>query len=171
MTYFEIYFEAHNNAISLLDSSKILFAEKIYNHAYALAYTALEELAKSQFAADVFTGLKSCDDFKKYYLDHKKKIDSIKWAYYDAKDRPILSRSDIDDVEYINPNKPQFRKRNESLYIDIDFIQKKIIKPTETISEKDAIDIIHIVESALERIWEVSNEEFGTGRIGTKAFM
>ncbi len=42
--------------------------------------------------------------------------------------------------------------------------------PELFITEKDAQDIIHIVEVAFERIWEVTGE-FGGMQIGTKGFM
>ena len=169
--YLEIYNKAHNNAILLLRSSELLFSKKSYHHAYALAYTALEEISKSQFAADVYTRLQSEYDFKKFYLDHKKKLSSVQWAHHDAKNRPKWHGPDIDDIEVIDPDQPSFEKRKASLYVDVDFLNMKVYTPVNVVTEKDAKDIIHIVEVALQRIFEVSNDEFGTGRIGTKGFM
>lgn len=76
----------------------------------------------------------------------------------------------MDDVEEMNPDKPIFSKRQAALYVDVDFTKGTITKPADVISEKDARDIIHIVEVALERIWEVTGE-FGGMQIGTKGFM
>lgn len=41
--------------------------------AYFLAFTALEEISKSQLTADVFTGLIAHDDFLSVFRDHKRK--------------------------------------------------------------------------------------------------
>lgn len=54
--FLELYRIAHNNAVDLLAEAEILFANKKYARAYFLAFTGLEEIAKSQLAADVFTG-------------------------------------------------------------------------------------------------------------------
>lgn len=172
--YLEVYSQAHNNAVSLLKSAKELFDAKIFPQSYVLAYTALEEISKSQFSADVYTGFRSEEDFKDFYKDHKSKIALIGWAHEDATSYPHKYKwigPDIDDVEEMNPDKPLFQKRQSALYVDIDFSDERISIPSDIVTEKDARDIIHIVEVALERIWEVSNEEFGTGRIGTKAFL
>ena len=106
--------------------------------------------------------------------DHKKKIDFIGWAHTNATTYPHKYKwigPDMYDVEEMNPEKPLFQKRQYALYVDVDFQNEIVSKPSEIINEKNARDIIHVVEVALERIWEVSNDEFGTGRIGTKAFL
>ena len=171
--YLEIYRIAHNNAADLLREAELLFDHKHFARAYALAFTALEEISKSQFAADVFTGLCKDDEFNKFYRDHKSKIERVTWAHLDANSYPHNLKwvgPDIADLERINPKEPRFDKRQDALYIGIDFQNQKIIKPEEQISEADAKEIVRIVEVALERIWEVSGE-FGGNQIGTKGFM
>lgn len=171
--FLEIYKIAHNNAADLLREAELLYNHKHFPRAYALAFTALEEISKSQFAADVFTGLHTSEDFEKFYRNHKHKIDRMAWAHDDANSYPHdlrLVGPDIDDLERINPSEPDFKKRSDALYIGVDFNNKKIIKPNEQITEKDAKEIMRIVEVALERIWEVSGE-FGGNQIGTKGFM
>jgi len=64
--YLEIYRVAHNNASDLLEEAELLFNHKYFARAYALAFTALEEISKSQFAADVFTDLCKEEDFNKF---------------------------------------------------------------------------------------------------------
>ncbi len=172
--YYEVYISAHNNAILLLKSAQALFETKLYPQSYVMAYTALEEISKSQFSADIYTGFRKEEDFKSFYKDHNNKITNIGWAHNDATSSPYRYKwigPDMDDVEEINPEKPFFQKRQSALYVDIDFQNKKISKPSEVISEQDAKEVIHIVEVALHRIWEVSNDEFGTGIIGTKGFL
>jgi AbiV family abortive infection protein len=63
MPFLALYPAAHNNAIELIQEAEILFERGRYCRAYALAFTALEEISKSQLAADVFTGLISRETF------------------------------------------------------------------------------------------------------------
>lgn len=169
--YLNIYRKAHNNAVALVSDAEMLFQRKSYSSAYALAYTALEEISKSQFAADIATGFKNKDDFKSFYRDHIEKISGVKWAHLDA-NSPIYNLKwigpDQDDLELIESDAPTFTKRNLSLYVDVDFNSGHIKVPKENITEKDAKGLIHIVNTAIYRIIEV---EYLTDRIGTKGFM
>ena len=171
--FLELYNAGNKNAADLLESANILCDRKHHAQAYVLAYTALEEISKSQFAADVFTRLRSEDEFKKSYRAHENKIANVGWAHQDANNYPHKYKwvgPDMEDVEEINPDKPLFSKRQAALYVDIDFKKGSVSNPSDVISEKDARDIIHIVEVALERIWEITGE-FGGMQIGTKGFM
>jgi len=171
--YLEIYRAACNNAADLLTEAKLLFEHKHFARSYALAFTALEEISKSQFAADVFTGLCKEKDFNKFYRNHRSKLNRMAWAYLDTNSYPYNLKwigPDIDDLEEINPKEPSFEKRINALYVGIDFQKQKIINPAEKISETDAKEMIHIVEVAFYRIWEISGE-FGGNQIGTKGFM
>jgi len=171
LDYFEIYRRAHKNAADLLKESKILFDNKCYPRAYFLAYTALEEISKSQYAADVFTNFSKEEDFHKSYKSYQDKIGRIIWAHNDANSYPhnrIWLGPDIDDVVMIAPSEPLWEKRQNSLYVGFEHNNLNI--PQEKITENDAMEIIHIVDTAFERIWEVSGE-FGGNQIGTKGFM
>lgn len=171
--FLEIYNAGNKNASDLLKSANMLFTKGRFAQAYTMAYTALEEISKAQFAADVFTGLRSEDEFKKFYRDHKDKIAGIGWAHYDASSYPHKMKwvgPDMDDVEEMMPEKPRFDKRQAAMYVDINFDNGVISKPADSISEKDARDIIHVVEVAFERIWEITGE-FGGMQIGTKGFL
>jgi AbiV family abortive infection protein len=171
--YLEIYNAGNKNASNLLKAANSLYAEGLFAQAYTMAYIALEEISKAQFAADVFTGLRKEDEFKKFYRDHKSKIAGVEWAHYDASTYPHKMKwfgPDMDDVEEMTPEMPGFDKRQAAMYVDIDFDKGIISKPFEAVSEKDAQDVIHIVEVAFERIWEVTGE-FGGNQIGTKGFM
>lgn len=170
--YLEIYTKAHNNAGDLLREAELLFEHNYFARAYALAFTALEEISKSQSAADVFTGFQKPEDFDKVYSDHKQKIKGIMWAHDDANSYTYNLKwigPDIDDVIKINPKEPLFQKRQRGLFVDIDFDTLKIISPNEEVTEQDARGIIHIVETALKRIWEIT--EYWGHQIGTKGFL
>lgn len=170
--YLEIYKASYNNAISLLNESKLLFDQKYYQRAYFLAFTALEEISKSQFAADVFTGLEKEGSFRKFFMNHKAKISGVRWAHINADSYPHNMRwigPDIDDIEIINPQEPDFQKRLNALYVGVDFKSSTIILPNHEINKKDAKEIIHIGEMALLRIWE--NSVYYGNQIGTKGFL
>ena len=171
--FLEIYNAGNRNAYDLKEAAKILCVAGHYVQGYVMAYTALEEISKSQFAADVFTGLRTEDEFKKFYRDHPEKIDSIGWAHNDANSYPYKYKwigPDMDDVEEMGSDKPLFSKRQSALYVDVDFKTGVVSEPSKVVSEKDTLDIIHVVEVALERIWEITGE-FGGMQIGTKGFM
>lgn len=61
----ETYEGAADNADSLLDEAGILASEGRHARAFALACTALEEIGKSQYAADAYTGFVPPDEFEK----------------------------------------------------------------------------------------------------------
>jgi AbiV family abortive infection protein len=61
-----------------------LFDREKYARAYALAFTALEEISKSQLAADVFTGLITDEEFQECFRDHRKKIARMAGYTYPA---------------------------------------------------------------------------------------
>ena len=170
LDYLDIYTKAHNNAEDLYSEAEILFKKRKYARSYFLSFTALEEISKSQYAADVYTGLLKEKDFLKLFGSHRKKIKCASWAHLDANSYPyslVWLGPEIDNVEQIISKKPSFKKRQNSLYVDIE--NNKITSPKEQISEIDAKEIIHIVKTALYRIWEVT-ESWGN-QIGTKGFM
>lgn len=83
--FLPLYNASLKNAADLLVEAEILFDREKYSRAYALAFTSLEEIAKSQMAADVFTRLIAKEEFQESFLDHRKKIASMAWATEDAK--------------------------------------------------------------------------------------
>jgi AbiV family abortive infection protein len=161
--FLALYRLAHNNASDLLRDAEILLEKERYPRAYALAFTALEEIAKSQLAADVFTGLIEEEEFLKYYLKHEKKIGRMAWATEDAKRYLDL----LDGGEDLEIEKPTFGRRNDGMYVSL--TNGKVVSPSDVISRDDARGIIHTVEVALRRIHEVT--EFWGHQIGTKGFM
>ncbi len=169
--FLEIYNAGNKNANKLLESANILFSDGYFSQAYFLAYTALEEISKSQFSADVFTGIRKKEEFEKFYRDHRGKIVNIDWAHEDATSYPYKYKwigPDMDDIEEINSDKPLFNKRQAALYVDVNFNNNTVIKPWDIILEKDAKDIIHIVEVALQRIWEITMKSSGVIKLGLR---
>lgn len=164
-TYYSLYSCAHNNAVDLLAEAKLLFGAKHYARAYFLALTALEEIAKSQLAADVYTGFISEEEFHEKFTYHGEKLKSVKWATLDANEYAYGLRSLYGKDFLIK--KPSEKKRMAALYTDIK--QNKVTIPKETIKSIDAESIIETVSVALRTL--VENVDFHGRKIGTKGFM
>jgi AbiV family abortive infection protein len=162
MPFFALYRAAHNNAVDLIQEAEFLFEHGRYCRAYALAFTSLEEISKSQLAADVHTGLIDRNTFQKIYRDHRQKIGRMAWATDDAK--RYLSAP---DGEYLKVVAPTFPSRNDSMYVN--FRDARVISPFDVIDHDEAQSIIHTVNVALQRILEVT--ELSGHQIGTKGFM
>lgn len=162
MPFLALYRAAHNNAIDLINEAEILFEHGRYSRAYALAFTALEEISKSQLAADVHTELITKEAFQKIYRDHREKIARMAWATEDAK--RYLSAP---DGEYLEVEAPTFPSRNDSMYVNLK--DDQVISPSDVIGRDDAQGIIHTVNVALQRTAEVT--EFWGHQIWTKGFM
>jgi hypothetical protein len=61
----DTYRWAHNNAVALLEEAQMLSTNGRHARAFALACSALEEIGKSQYAADVSTGFIPHDGFER----------------------------------------------------------------------------------------------------------
>jgi len=146
--YLSLHRAAHNNAIDLLAEAEILFEKGRYSRAYSLAFTALEEISKSQLAADVFTGYITEDEFQGVFLKHEKKIKRMAWATNDAED--YLSS----DGTIVEVQKPKFTVRNDALYVNLK--DDKVYSPSDVIGREQAQGIMHTVELAFQRIFEVT---------------
>lgn len=161
--FLEMYRAAYSNAVELLFEAELLFQHKKYARAYFLAFTGLEEVAKSQLAADVVTGFIPEEQFWRYFKDHKKKIGRMEWASEDAGEY-----LDLEQETYLEIEAPNVSGRMNSLYAH--FEGATVIKrPVDDFAEGDARGIVHTLRVAIERIIEV--EEFWGHQIGTKGFM
>ena len=160
---YSIFVAAHNNAVRLLGSAERLCEIGDYPSAYTLAYTALEEVVKSQRAADVYTGLAKEDELKKIFLDHKEKRHWGEWIVSDATDG---LRDAEGNIIFIDPKIISFKNRNRSLYVDLD--NGKVVEPKAVITKDMAGSMIRTVEGAIDQIIV---KDFVGEQIGTKGFM
>lgn len=162
-SYLDMYVHSLNEAKKLLGESILLFDHESYERAYFLAFAALEEISKSQLAADVFTGYITEEEFKKVYRDHKGKISRVKWIQLDGNLYPFFREDGvkIDDFD--------FRKKLRAMYVDFDSNSETISSPSEVITKSDAESVIKAVKVGLYRIYQVT-EENGE-QIGAKGFM
>jgi AbiV family abortive infection protein len=163
-TSLTVYKHALANAGELIDEAEILFAAGRFARAYMLAFTSLEEISKSQLAADVFTGLIKEQDFWESYRDHKKKIGRMAWATEDAQ-----RYLDAPDGVYVDVNEPKVANRMDALYVSVSREGGQVVSPSDLIGREEARGIIHTVNVALHQIYEMT--EFWGHQIGTKGFM
>src|SRR3989339_872643 len=161
--YLDMYVRSLNEAGKMFNEANILFKRGAHQRAYFIAFSALEEISKSQLSADVYTGYIKEEEFKKIYKDHKKKIDRVKWIQIDANIYPCSRWDGIRVDEF------DFKKKLKSLYVDVDFTKNMVSSPTESISKEDAEKIIKAVQVGLYQIHYIV-DELGE-QIGTKGFM
>jgi len=160
---YTIFVAAHNNAVRLLGSAEKLCEVGDYPSAYALAYTAFEEVIKSQRAADVYTGFAEESDLRKIFSDHKEKQHWGEWIVADA----TAGLHDEDgNLIFIDPKIVSFKNRNRGLYVD--FENGKVVEPKVAIA-RDMVDaMVRTVWGAIDQIMA---KDFMGEQIGTKGFM
>ena len=151
----DAYHWAADNAVLLLEDARILASAGRHARAFALACTALEEIGKSQYAADVSTGFVPPDDFEKIIRKHEiKSAYSSRYVELGALIQPFLKDKQIADE--------LFKRRNDALYSS----------PTNQIDdaafEQDAATMIDYGLTWIDRI---KGQEEIAERIGTKAFL
>ena len=127
-----------------------------YARAFFLAFTALEEISKSQLPADVVTEFISEDEFLDHYRCHPKKIERMAWVTEEAQ-----RYLDI-DLQH-----PDISSRANALY-SLSIKDKKVQTPTDAITKEDAQGIIRTAEVALDSI---TTNDFMGYAIGSKGFM
>ncbi|MBK7808831.1 MAG: AbiV family abortive infection protein [Saprospiraceae bacterium] len=163
MVYLGIYQASLSESVKLLGEAELLLENESYERAYFLGFASLEEISKSQMAADVFTGIMKEEDFQKDYTKHNKKISRVEWIKIDGNSLPQFTGDGIEIMNF------DFSKKLKSMYVDSDFDLKKLSTPSESVSKSDAENIIKAVKVGLSRIYEVTIEN--GEQIGTKGFM
>lgn len=155
----ETYRACLGNAVDLLADAELLLERGSYPRAYALAFTAIEEIVKSQLAADLFTGFINREEFDRAFRDHRRKIKRSLWVSYWAHG----ALKDLPEDAVL----PSFSKRLGALYVDINDDHAPL-QPSESVSEHEARELVRIGYAGLDKIerWEYSGEQ-----IGTKGFM
>lgn len=162
-SYLDIYTHSLNEAQKLWKEAELLLKNDAHERAYFLAFAALEEISKSQLAADVYTGYIEESEFLKTYRNHKEKISRVKWIQLDGNLFPMFR---VDGVEIKDFD---FKRKLNSMYVDIDTAKQAVSSPSDSVSKEDAESIIKAVGVGLYRIYEVTVEN--GEQIGTKGFM
>jgi len=160
--YLKVYSACLNNARDLTDEAQVLKKSGGFARAYVLAFTALEEISKSQIAADCFTGLINPDKLQSSFRNHATKIKRVEWVI-----DSIMDYQHEHGLEY-QGTRPNFETRNKALYVDIGENNSPVI-PEDSITEEYVSDLINLVEVGLNEIW--MQTEYWGHQIGTKGFM
>lgn len=161
--YLDMYIGALNEAGKLLGDAETLFKNKSYQRAYFLVFAALEEISKSQLSADVYTGFIEEKVFKNVYKSHKEKIKRVKWIQIDGNLYPCFQWDNIKIKDF------DYKKKLQSLYVDVDFGNTSISTPSNKVTKDDAQSVIKAVKVGLSQIYYIT-EELGE-QIGIKGFM
>jgi AbiV family abortive infection protein len=158
----DLYDACLENAKSLIVEAELLLSHNYHARAFSLAYTAFEELGKSQLVADYFNQLVAESEFREAFRDHK-----MKMAYINR--YVVIPSTPNDDwlIEYDKQSvstKLEYRMR--SLYVDYgDNFKAKI--PNEIIP----IDLAEsTVKGARKFLKEIIMMSYLTERIGTNSF-
>ncbi len=155
-----LYRACLENARDLAHEACLLYRAKRYPRAYALAFTALEEISKSQAVADFFTGVLSHPEFEEAFRNHK-----MKTAYLDRV-VVISASSDESTVEYDQrAAESRVMSRMRALYVDYG-VDHAPAMPGEAITREHAKAAIDRAESELHEMWV--HEEYYGHQIGTK---
>jgi len=150
----DTYRRAHDNAVALLGEAGLLREHGMFARAFALACTALEEIGKSQVAADVYTGFLPHEPFEKAIRDHQFKSAYTTRSVLLLSLQPVLN--DPKTAEQL------FRRRNDALYVSPDN------EVQDADFEHDATTMIRYCDEWLETI---ARTEAISERIGTRGFM
>ena len=162
MRLLDLYSACLKNASELLEEAVLLLSNGHHPRAYFLAYTAMEELGKSQVVADYFYDMVSKAEFEAAFRDHRFKAAYVK-RYVQITDN---HKGDW-FIEYDPRSTGHYtQERNRSLYIE-HLPDHTPQFPVQMISPESANELI---AAAKEYLSEIIKMEHITERIGTKAF-
>ena len=162
MRLLDLYSACLKNADELLEEAELLISHRHHARAYFLAYTAIEELGKSQVVADYFYELVTKTEFEAAFRDHKFKTAYIK--------RYVKVPDDLTNewfIEYdVRSTAGHMEARNRSIYIEC-LPDHAPQFPAQVISVESANEL---VSTGKKYLAEIIRMEHLTERIGTKAF-
>jgi len=142
------------NAERLLEEAELLLEHGHFARAYALGFTAYEEVGKSQFAADWATGLVTDDVLDAAFKQHRTKV-AYAARHYDSEANIVYAPEDF---------QAHWLLRQSALYVERD-ANNAPIAPRTVVCEEDALDMIETVRRALD---EIDHALWLNERIGTK---
>ena len=151
-----------DNARELLNEAELLVKYKNFARAYVVAFTALEEVSKSQIVADYFTGLIDKKRLESLFKDHSSKIKRVEWVI------DVIDKYRHEHGFEYQGTRPTFEARNAALYVDINRDNAPLL-PKDSVTEETVRNLMNLVEVGLNEIWEQSDVK--GEQIGTKGFM
>jgi AbiV family abortive infection protein len=177
-----LYRACMHNGESLLEDARLLFEAKRFPRAYALAFTALEEVGKGQLVADYLTDCASEAEFLDAFRKHETKAAYVA-RYVRLTERPgweeaVKAANDVTQrivailkryeatIEYDTTEaKKLWSLRNAALYVCKDDNNLPRL-PKDAVTETMAAGLIANVEELLH---EIEHAEWLNDRIGSKA--
>lgn len=152
---FDLYHACIANAEELLEEAGILFDARRFARAYALAYTAYEEVGKSQVVADFYSDLVSEGEFQDAFRDHR-----VKAGY--LRRNVVLPTGEIVYEGLFSAS--LFDARNNALYVSRtpDWLPRT---PDAAVSEDLAKNMLNEVR---QELYEIENAVWLNQRIGSK---
>ncbi len=157
----KLYRACLENAEQLCEEAELLFEAHFNARAYALAYTAIEEVAKAHAVADLFTGVLSYSEFTDAFRDHKMKAAYLRRTVA----LPSVPFSEA-TVEYDRRSvESVITSRNSALYVDFG-ADLAAVTPREAFDAESAESAIEQARALLHEI--LVNDEYFGHQIGTK---
>jgi len=155
-----LYRACLHNAEDLCHEASLLFRAQRFPRAFALAFTALEEIAKAHAVADFYTGVLSESELQDAFRKHR-----MKTAYLDRV-VSISTGSAEATVEY-DPRAAEssVNLRMRALYVEYG-IDHAPAMPAEAIGRDLAKSTMDRAEVELHEMWV--QEEYYGHQIGTK---
>lgn len=144
---------AWSNAVGLLDDAQILVDGGRHARAFALAATALEEIGKSQYAADVYTGFLPYESFDAHIRNHTFKSAYAARAVDFVGIKPALIQG---------LGEALFARRNQALYAS---------PAGEVVDDEFAHDAGVMIDYSRTWLTNIRQQEYIAERIGTRAFL
>lgn len=146
----------------MLDDAHFLTQNGRFARAFALAFTANEEIGKSQIVADTYYGLAAVSELTDAFRKHDLKVAYVKRV---VRLEPASALGHEATIEYKPIEaKALFHARMRSLYVECGVDYAPAI-PSNAILKDRAEEMIEVVARELEAIaWA----ETLNGRIGTK---
>lgn len=159
MEYIDLYKACLKESYDLISEAQLLFDNKFYPRAYFLAFSALEEIAKSQLAADVFTGLKCEEAYHIIQNNHQKKVDRVEWIRVNL----ITINEDLSRLTSTFDCGKKFRVMYPEL------IDGVVVRPEDNVTPEE---VENLIKAGLLGLQEIYNVTICDGnQIGTKGFM
>lgn len=154
-----LYRACLSNAGALLIEAKLLLAHRHHARAFALAFTAYEEIGKSQVVADFFEDVASKDELDTAFRAHNVKVAYIRRRYLFDRDTSQVT------VDYDPASaREAFRTRTAALYVGFgDGYEPVEPSVSETVAKKSVERVEHLLD-------EIFQYECITERVGSKSF-
>lgn len=151
----DLYEACLGNAEDLVTEADLLLSNGHVARAYALGFTAYEEIGKSQLVADKFNDVVSGAEFAEAFRSHTLK------AAYVARHVTLPSGTVVYDRAAV---KSHYQLRSDALYVGLE-TGNSPRRPADAVSRDAAESVIEAVRQELESI---RYAEWLNQRIGTK---